>query len=82
MLKIVSKFLSPELSDSAANKCGSIVISLIDQFQNYLLSDFLTQILESAANRLVIAKETATIENLVMVFCQLVLKSPAEMIDF
>lgn len=82
MLKIVSKFLSPELSDSAANKCGSIVISLIDQFQNYLLSDFLTQILESAANRLVIAKETATIENLVMVFCQLVLKSPVEMIEF
>lgn len=82
MLKIVSKFLSPELSDSAANRCGSIVSSLIDQFQNYLLSEFLTQILEATVNRLIIAKESATIENLIMVFCQLVLKSPEEMIDF
>ncbi|RCK65499.1 Importin subunit beta-5 [Candida viswanathii] len=82
MLKIVSKFLSPELSDSAANKCGSIVSSLIDQFQNYLLSEFLTQILEATVNRLILAKESATIENLIMVFCQLVLKSPEEMINF
>ncbi|KAL6451490.1 hypothetical protein SBY92_002832 [Candida maltosa Xu316] len=82
MLKIVSKFLSPELSDSAANKCGSIVISLIEQFQNHLSSDFLTQILEATVKRLIIAKETPTIENLVMVFCQLVLKSPQDMLNF
>lgn len=82
MLKIVSKFLSPELSDSAANKCGSIVNSLVDQFQNYLLSEFLTQILQATVNRLILAKELATIENLIMVFCQLVLKSPEEMINF
>ena len=82
LLEIVSKFLSPDLSDSAAMNSGLIILSLINQFQEYLGNDFLTQILEATVRRLVIAKETVTIENLVMVFCQLVLSSPTEMIDF
>ncbi|KAG7663337.1 uncharacterized protein J8A68_003169 [[Candida] subhashii] len=82
MMSIVYKFLSPELSDSAANNCGSIVLSLIDKYQSYLSSEFLTQILEATVKRLVVAKESITIENLIMVFCKLVLNSPEEMINF
>ncbi|KAI5970746.1 hypothetical protein CANMA_000165 [Candida margitis] len=82
MMQIVSKFLSPQLSDGAANKCGLIVASLVSQFQTYLSPQLLTQILEATVNRLVIAKESITIENLVMVFCQLVLKSPGDTINF
>ncbi|KAI5949566.1 hypothetical protein KGF54_005443 [Candida jiufengensis] len=82
LMQIVNKFLSPKLTDSAANKCGIIVLSLISKFQNYLSSNILTQILEATVNRLVISKESITIENLIMVFCQLVLKSPEDTINF
>ncbi|EGW30210.1 uncharacterized protein SPAPADRAFT_53032 [Spathaspora passalidarum NRRL Y-27907] len=82
MMEIVYKFLSPELSDSAANNCGSIVYSLIDQFQSYLTSDLLTQILKATVLRLSYAKESITIENLIMVFCKLIINSPQEMVDF
>lgn len=82
LLEIVSKFLSPELSDSAAMNTGLIILTLTKQFQSYLGFDFLSQILVATANRLVIAKETITIENLIMVFCNLVLSSPEELINF
>lgn len=82
MMQIVSKFLSPQLSDSAANKCGLIVASLVNEFQDYLSPQLLTQILEATVNRLVIAKQSITIENLIMVFCRLVLKSPEDTINF
>ncbi|KAI5959719.1 uncharacterized protein KGF55_004951 [Candida pseudojiufengensis] len=82
MMQIVNKFLSPELSDSAANKCGIIVLSLINKFQDYLSPEILTRLLEATVNRLIISKESTTIENLIMVFCQLVLKSPKETINF
>ncbi|KAG5417994.1 hypothetical protein I9W82_004322 [Candida metapsilosis] len=82
MMQIVSKFLSPQLSDSAANRCGLIVASLVSEFQDYLSPQLLIQILEATVNRLVIAKETITIENLIMVFCKLVLKSPEDTINF
>mmetsp|Transcript_5054 Transcript_5054/g.6344 ORF Transcript_5054/g.6344 Transcript_5054/m.6344 type:complete len:1048 (-) Transcript_5054:85-3228(-) len=82
LLTIVSKFLSPDLSDSAAMDCGSIVLSLINKFQTYLSNDFLTQILEATVRRLISAKEVITIENLIMVFCNLVLTSSSDMINF
>ncbi|ODV81276.1 ARM repeat-containing protein [Suhomyces tanzawaensis NRRL Y-17324] len=81
LLRIVSKFLSPELSDSAAMNCGLIVLSLLQKFQSYLDQSFLSQLLEATVNRLVLAQEPVTIENLIMVFCNLVLNSPSEMID-
>jgi hypothetical protein len=82
LLLIVSKFLSPELSDSAAINCGSIVLSIIEKFQSYLGNDFLSHILRATVTRLLIARETITIENLIMVFCKLVLNSPSETIEF
>lgn len=82
LLTIVSKFLSPQLSDSAALNCGTIITSLINKFQLQLGDEFLSQILSATTQRLVIAKEVVTIENLVMLFCNLVLLSPEHMVDF
>lgn len=82
LLEVASKFLSPELSDSAAMNCGLIVISLFENFQPYLDSNFFFQLLQATVRRLVIAKEVVTIENLIMVFCKLLLNtSPAQLID-
>lgn len=82
LLFIVHKFLSPELSDRAALNSGNIVTSLVNKFQQQLGDEFLSQILKATAERLVIAKEVVTIENLIMLFCNLVLLSPESMIDF
>ncbi|KAK6465984.1 armadillo-type protein [Scheffersomyces coipomensis] len=82
LLNILSKFLSPELGDSAASNCGTIIFTFINEFQTSLSSEFIFQILEATVNRLIVAKEPITIENLIMVFCKLVLNSPEGMIDF
>ncbi|KAK6201646.1 armadillo-type protein [Scheffersomyces amazonensis] len=82
LLSILYKFLSPDLSDSAASNCGTIIFTFINEFQTYLNNDFIFQLLEATVNRLLIAKEPVTIENLIMVFCKLVLNSPEGMIDF
>lgn len=81
LLVDVSKFLSPNLSDSAAANCGSIVLNLIEKFQPYL-GPYFPQILLASVKRLVMAKEVVIIENLIMVFCELALLSPFEMINF
>lgn len=80
LLTIASKFLSPELSDSAAMNCGLTVISLFENFQKYLNDDFFFQLLQATVRRLVIAKSIVTIENLIMVFCKLVLNSSPEIV--
>lgn len=82
MLSIVSKFLSTELSDSAALNCGTIVTSLINKFQQQLGDQYLSQILSATAQRLLIAKEVITVENLIMLFCNLVLVSPESMVNY
>lgn len=82
LLEVASKFLSPQLSDSAAMNCGLIVISLFENFQSYLNNDFFLHLLRATIARLVLAKEVVTIENLIMVFCKLVLNtSPEQVID-
>lgn len=82
LLSVTSKFLSTELSDRAARNCGIIVCSLINKFQPYLNHDFISQLLEATVRRLIICKDTVTTENLVMVFCDLVLASPQDMVNF
>lgn len=82
LLEIANKFLSPALSDSAAMNCGLIVISLFENFQSYLDSNFYEQLLQATVRRLVGAKEVVTIENLIMVFCKIVLNfSPEQLIN-
>lgn len=84
LLMITSKFLSPELSDSAALNSGSIVLSILEKFQSYLSENFQSQLLEATVKRLIIAKEVITIENLILVFCKIVLNSssPQDLVNF
>lgn len=82
LLSIVSKFLSLELSDSAALNSGTIVTSLINKFQQQLGDEYLAQILAATAQRLLNAKEVITVENLIMLFCNLVLLSPESMVNY
>lgn len=82
LLLIISKFISPELSDSAALSSGLIILSIVENFQEFVGQSYLTQILEATARRLIISKHSTTTENLILVFCNLVLTSPKEMIDF
>lgn len=82
LMAIVDKFLSPQLSDSAAMNCGTIVLSLIQTFQSYMSNNLLSQILDAVTRRLLVAKEVVTIEGLILVFCHLVVTSPTEMIDY
>lgn len=82
LLQVTSKFLSPDLSDSAALNCGSIILTVIDKFLSVLGNDFLLQLLEATVKRLLISKEVITTENLITVFCNLVLSSPEDMINF
>ncbi|ODQ82754.1 hypothetical protein BABINDRAFT_159269 [Babjeviella inositovora NRRL Y-12698] len=81
VLRIVERFLSPEMSDSAAMDAGSLVVVLVEKYSAHL-GPYLQQVLAAAARRLVCARELVTIENLVTVFCHLVLMSPKEAIDF
>lgn len=82
LLQITEKFLSSELSDSAALNCGLIIISIFDKFQDYLDQNFLTNILNATIKRLIIAKEILTIENLILVFCKLILSTKDNCSDF
>lgn len=82
LLAVVSKFLSPELSDSAALFSGSIILTVIEKFLSILGNEFLSHILEATVKRLLISKEVITTENLITVFCNLVLSSPDDMINF
>lgn len=76
LLKIAARFLSTDLSDSAAMYSGSIVTSLFEQFREYLSNDFFVELLAATVNRLASAKETVTIDNFITVLCDLVLKNP------
>lgn len=81
VLRVLSRFLLPELSDSAAMNVGLIVLSIVKIFGNDL-GLHLPKILESAAHRLVAARLHVIIENLVSVFLYLVLVLPNETLDF
>lgn len=80
VLEVTSKFLSPDLSDSAAMNCGVIVTSLFEHFQAYLSDDFFMQLLQATVRRLSLAKSVVTNENLVMVFCKLVLNTSPDLV--
>lgn len=71
VLEILSKFLDPSLSDSAAMNVGSLVVSVITKF-NANLESILPQILEATTRRLIAAKELSTIEDLLSVLCYMV----------
>lgn len=79
VLQVVARFLDPATSDSAALHAGNMVAALVEHVQ---LGSNLPAVLHAATTRLVLARETVTIENLVMVFCRLVNLSPRETVEF
>ncbi|ODV95432.1 hypothetical protein PACTADRAFT_16949 [Pachysolen tannophilus NRRL Y-2460] len=83
LLNIVSKYLSPQLSDQATAKVGDLITTLIEKFSNNnVINQYLNQILMSVSMRLVIAKELPTIENLILIFSNLAMKSPQQIVGF
>jgi len=81
VLEILSKFLSPNLSDSAAMNVGSLVVSVITKF-NANLENILPQILEATTKRLISARELSTIEDLLSVLCYMVSMDVEQTIRF
>ncbi|ODV61668.1 karyopherin KAP114 [Ascoidea rubescens DSM 1968] len=80
-LKLAEKFLSPTLSDSAALNIGSIVLSIVSKFSSYL-NDYLSNLIQAVTKRLTIATNIVIMENMIMVFCHLVLLSASDTINF
>lgn len=81
VLEILSKFLNPNLSDSAAMNVGSLVVAVITKFSSNLES-ILPQILEATTKRLIAAKELSTIEDLLSVLCYMVSIDVDQTINF
>lgn len=82
ILELLARLLSPQLDDLAAMYTGLVILSLVEKFQSYLSTDYLVKILDATVQRLVIAKHPVTIENLILVFCHLILSAPNDMVTF
>ncbi|GME94771.1 unnamed protein product [[Candida] boidinii] len=83
LLKIVSKFLSPDVPDTALLNFGDLINSMIKNFQNQaLIQQYLPDILKAVTVRLIKAKHMLTIESLVLVFNELTILSPSSTIEF
>ncbi|KAG7795611.1 hypothetical protein KL929_003962 [Ogataea haglerorum] len=83
LLKIVSKFLSPAMSDRAIVRLGDLIVLLIENFstESSVWQHF-QEILQAATLRLLAAKEMITIENLVLIFNTLTVLQPQQTVDF
>ncbi|GME67763.1 unnamed protein product [[Candida] boidinii] len=83
LLKIVSKFLSPDVPDTALLNFGDLINSMIKNFQNQaLIQQYLPDILKAVTVRLIKAKHMLTIESLILVFNELTILSPSSTIEF
>ncbi|ODV85879.1 hypothetical protein CANARDRAFT_27954 [[Candida] arabinofermentans NRRL YB-2248] len=83
LLKIVSKLLSPELSDEAILKLGDLVVLLIKNFGGEsIISHYFEEILKGVTLRLLSAKEMMTIESLILIFNTLAVTEAKSTIDF
>ncbi|KAG7822377.1 hypothetical protein KL909_004065 [Ogataea angusta] len=83
LLKIVSKFLSPAMSDRAIVRLGDLIVLLITNFSSESsVWQHFQDILRAATLRLLAAKEMITIENLVLVFNTLTVLQPQQTVDF
>ncbi|GME91810.1 unnamed protein product [Ambrosiozyma monospora] len=83
LLKIVSKFLSPELSDQAIAKLGDLINLVLTNFQSSeLVQCYFEDVLKAVTLRLIHAKEIMTVENLILIFNKLTVVQPQGTIDF
>lgn len=72
VLKVLSKFFNPELSDSAILNVGSLVVSILTRFtnsSNQISDEILSEILEATTKRLLKTENISTIENFLNVLC-------------
>lgn len=81
LLKIISKFLSPGMTDRAIVKLGDLVTLLLEKFDT-LIHQYLDDILKALTVRLVKAKEVPTIENMILIFNMLTISQPQATINF
>lgn len=81
LLKCVSKFLSPSMTDRAIVNLGDLVTLLLEKF-NDLIGNYLEDILKALTVRLVHAKEVPTIENMILIFNMLAIAQPQTTINF
>lgn len=83
LLQIVSKFLSPGVSDRAIVNLGSLVVLIIDNFGNSdLIKQYFVDMLRGVTIRLMSSKEVPTIENLILIFNKLMVTNPSETLNF
>ena len=83
LLKIVSKFLSPTVTDQALVNLGSLFILIIDNFSNSdLIKQYFTDMLRGVTIRLLRAKEVPTIENLILIFNKLMIMNAQDTLIF
>lgn len=83
LLKIVSKFLSPEVSDQAIVNLGSLVVLIIDNFtSSELINKYFIDMLRGVTVRLLKAKEVPTIENLILIFNKLMIINSSDTLEF
>lgn len=81
LLKSVSKFLSPTMSDRAIVKLGDLVTLLLQNFGDSI-HEYLEEILKALAIRLSKASEVPTIENMILIFNMLTIAQPFATIQF
>jgi hypothetical protein len=76
VLKVLSKFFSPDLSDSAVLNVGSLVVSILTRFNSSstqaVSNEVLSEILEATSKRLLVTENISTIENFLNVLCFMV----------
>lgn len=80
VLNVAARLLNPELEDSAALAVGRLVRAIIDSFGDDL-GPTLIELIDAAARRLTSANNALLVENLVLVFCELLVRNPQAVVD-
>jgi importin-9 len=82
-LTIINRLLnSPEVDDNAAAEVGGLASELVKQAGSDKLGPYLLQMLQAVATRLASAEKAHFIQSLVMVFANLCVSAPKEVLDF
>lgn len=81
LLKSLSKFLSPNLTDKAIVNLGDLVMVVLNNFSDSV-HEYLNDILKALTIRLIKAVEVPTIENIILIFNSLAISQPKETIQF
>lgn len=81
LLKSVSKFLSPSMTDRAIVNLGDLITILLENF-NETIGGYFEDILKALTVRLVQATEVPTIENMILIFNMLAIAQPLPTINF